>query len=57
MAVRLLFGLVFACASVALAVYAIWRQEQASLWSWGASLALLLAALAALRRPKGRMKH
>jgi hypothetical protein len=56
MPVRQLFGCVFAIAAVVIAFYAVWRQERASLWSWGACLGLLLAAVAALRSPgrKGR---
>lgn len=52
MTVRLFFGTVFAIASIAIALYAVWRQEQASMWSWGACLGLLMAALAALRSPR-----
>lgn len=56
MPVRILFGCVFAIASVAIAFYAVWRQEAASLWSWGACLVLLLAAVASLRS-RGRPRH
>ena len=52
MTVRLFFGTVVAIASIAIALYAVWRQEQASMWSWGACLGLLMAALAALRSPR-----
>ena len=54
MPVRLLFGWAFAVASLAVGIYAAVWQERASLWSWGACLFLLVAAMAALRRPGGR---
>ena len=50
MPVRLLFGWACAVASLAVGIYAAVRQERASLWSWGACLFLLVAAMAALRR-------
>jgi quinol-cytochrome oxidoreductase complex cytochrome b subunit len=53
MPVRLLFGWALALASLSVGIYAAVRQERASLWSWGACLFLLVAALAALRRPGG----
>ncbi len=54
MRVRLFIGCVFAVASVALAYYAVWRQERATIWSWGACLVLLVAAMGCLRRPAPR---
>ena len=56
MPVRLLFGWALAVASLAVGIYAAVRQERASLWSWGACLFLLVAAMAALRRPGGRRR-
>ena len=54
MPVRLVLGWTLAIASLAVGIYAAVRQERASLWSWGVCLFLLVAALAALRRPSGR---
>ena len=54
MSVRLVLGWTLAIASLAVGIYAAVRQERASLWSWGACLFLLVAAMAALRRPSGR---
>jgi hypothetical protein len=56
MPVRLVFGWALALASLAVGIYAAVRQERASLWSWGACLFLLVAALAALRRSPGRRR-
>ena len=56
MPVRLLFGWALAVASLTVGIYAAVRQERASLWSWGACLFLLVAAMAALRRPGGRRR-
>ncbi|HLL75231.1 MAG TPA: hypothetical protein VK421_08170 [Pyrinomonadaceae bacterium] len=57
MPVRLLFGWACALASLVVGIYAAVRQERASLWSWGACLFLLVAAMAALRRPSGRRRR
>jgi hypothetical protein len=54
MPARLVFGWALALASLSVGIYAAARQERASLWSWGACLFLLVAAMAALRRPGGR---
>lgn len=54
MPVRLIFGWALAIASLAVGIYAAVRQERASLWSWGACLFLLVAAMAALKRGGGR---
>jgi quinol-cytochrome oxidoreductase complex cytochrome b subunit len=51
MPVRLALGWTLALASLAVGIYAAVRQERASLWSWGICLFLLVAAMAALRRP------
>ncbi|HEY9284036.1 MAG TPA: hypothetical protein VIP46_11340 [Pyrinomonadaceae bacterium] len=56
MPVRLILGWTLAVASLAVGIYAAVRQERASLWSWGVCLFLLVAALAALRRPSGRRR-
>ena len=57
MPVRLLFGWAFALASLAVGIYAAVRQERASMWSWGACLFLLVAAMAALRRGGRRRRR
>jgi hypothetical protein len=57
MSVRLLFGWACAVASLAVGIYAAVRQERASLWSWGACLFLLVAAMAALTRRSGRRRR
>ena len=54
MPVRLIFGWACGLASLAVGIYAVLRQEGATLWSWGACLFLLLAAVAALRGPGRR---
>jgi hypothetical protein len=56
MFVRLVFGWACAVASLAVGIYAAVRQERASMWSWGACLFLLVAAMAALRRSAGRRR-
>ena len=57
MPVRLIFGWACALASLTVGIYAAVRQERASLWSWGVCLFLLVAAMAALRRPSGRRRR
>ena len=56
MPVRLVLGWTLALASLAVGIYAAVRQERASMWSWGVCLFLLVAAMAALRRPGGRRR-